>query len=193
MNGRSHEIELRLVDAAAALLAERETTAVTARDIARRARLSDGVLYNYFEDKPELVLAALTHSFERLASELEEALPEPGSGATAERLLHVARAVLRFHQRSWPMIASIAADPLLLRRFLVAIHAPDGYAERVRRPVADYLRAEQRLGRVAPADIDSATDLLIGGTAILAMNGEGGARRLRKLVVTLLEGLAPRG
>jgi AcrR family transcriptional regulator len=190
MNERSQTIETSLVDAAASLLAERQTTAVTARDIARRAGLSDGVLYNYFEDKPELVLAALTHSFERLGAELEEALPEPGAGEIAQGLRQAARALLRFHERSWPMIASVAADPALLRRFLVAIHAPGQYAERVRRPVADYLRAEQRLGRLAAADVDSATDLLIGGTAILALNGERGARRLRKLVATLHEGLA---
>jgi AcrR family transcriptional regulator len=183
MNERSQTIETSLVDAAASLLAERQTTAVTARDIARRAGLSDGVLYNYFEDKPELVLAALTHSFERLGAELEEALPEPGAGEIAQGLLQAARALLRFHERSWPMIASVAADPALL-------HAPGQYAERVRRPVADYLRAEQRLGRLAAADVDSATDLLIGGTAILALNGERGARRLRKLVATLHEGLA---
>ena len=53
MNKRSQTIEGSLIDAAASLLAERETTAVTAREIARRAGLSDGVLYNYFEDKPE--------------------------------------------------------------------------------------------------------------------------------------------
>jgi len=191
MNERSRVIESSLLDAAASLLAESETTAVTARDIARRAGLSDGVLYNYFEDKPELVLAALTRSFERLAAELEQELPAPGAGKIADGLLQAARALLRFHERSWPMVASVAADQELLRRFLVAIHAPGHYAERVRRPVADYLRAEQRLGRIA-ADVDSATELLIGGTAILALNGEPGARRLRKLTATLLEGLAPR-
>jgi AcrR family transcriptional regulator len=188
MNERS-QIESRLVDAAASLLAERETTAVTAREVARRAGLSDGVLYNYFEDKPELVLAALTRSFERLAAELEAALPEPGSGAIEERLLRVARALLRFHERSWPMIASVAADPALLRRFLHAIHAPDQYADRVRRPLAGWLAAERRLGRLA-GDVGAAADLLIGGTAILALNGERGARRLRKLTATLLEGVA---
>ena len=192
MNARSPHIELSLLDAAASLLAERGTTAVTARDIARRAGLSDGVLYNYFEDKPELVLAALTRSFEQLAAELYDALPEPGTGEIADALLQAARALLRFHERSWPMIASVVADPALMRAFVVAIHAPDRYAERVRRPVANYLRAERRLGRIAAADVDAATDLLIGGTAILALNGERGARRLRKLVATLHEGLAPR-
>ena len=192
MNARSPDIESALLDAASSLLAERQVTAVTARDIARRAGLSDGVLYNYFEDKPELVLAALTRSFEQLAAELDEALPEPGTGEIADGLLQAARALLRFHERSWPMIASVAADPALMRRFLVAIHAPDQYAEPVRRPVADYLRAERRLGRIAAADLDAATDLLIGGTAILALNGERGAKRLRKLVATLHEGLAPR-
>jgi AcrR family transcriptional regulator len=190
MNTRSRLIESSLVAAAASLLAERQTSAVTARDIARRAGLSDGVLYNYFEDKPELVLAALTHSFENLAAELEKALAEPGAGEIADGLLRAARALVRFHERSWPMIASVAADPALLRRFLVAIHMPGQYAERVRRPVADYLRAEQRLRRLAAVDVDSATDLLIGGTAILALNGERGARRLRKLTETLHEGLA---
>ena len=62
----------------------------------------------------------------------------------------------------------------------------------MRRPVADWLAAEQRLGRLDAGDVDSATDLLIGGTAVLALNGERGARRLRKLTATLLEGLAPR-
>ena len=192
MNTRSQAIESSLLDAAASLLSERGTTAVTARDIARRAGLSDGVLYNYFENKPALVLAALTRSFERLAGDFERSLPEPGMGEIADALLQAARALLRFHERSWPIIASVAADPVLLRRFLVAIHAPGRYADRVRRPVAGYLRAEQRLGRLAAVDVGSATELLVGGTAILALNGGRGRRQVDKLAAALLEGLAPR-
>lgn len=40
-----------LVDTAERLLAEKQVGAITTREIARAAGVSDGVLYNYFADK----------------------------------------------------------------------------------------------------------------------------------------------
>jgi AcrR family transcriptional regulator len=189
MNDRSQAIRVALLDAAGDLLSERGVSAVTAREIARRAGLSDGVLYNYFEDKSELVLDALVGAFERLAAEFEGDLPEPGTGSVSENVHQLARALLRFHQRSLPMIGSVVADPPLLRSFMTEIHRPHQYPERIRKPIVAYLRAEQQRKRIGPESVESAADLLIGGTAILALNGARGRRRLRELTATLIHGL----
>ncbi len=53
------ELRELLIDAADRLLADRQVSAITTRDIARAAGLSDGVLYNYFANKNDLVVVAL--------------------------------------------------------------------------------------------------------------------------------------
>src|SRR5262249_56708222 len=51
-----------LIATAARLIDQRGSTGLAVRDIAREARVADGVLYNYFEDKEDLLAhALLTH------------------------------------------------------------------------------------------------------------------------------------
>ncbi len=65
----------QILDAAALVFAEKGFHSTTIRDIARRAGIADGTIYNYFDSKPALLMGI----FERMrASILQDAvLPDP--------------------------------------------------------------------------------------------------------------------
>jgi AcrR family transcriptional regulator len=183
-----------LVASAQTLLAEREVTTITARDLAREAGVSDGVLYNYFADKNELLLTALLRRFDELLDDFGADLPAPGTGSVEENVRKYAEALYTFDVDGFPMLAKLLGDPPLLQRFLVETHRQPVYTERVRKPVVDYLAGERRRGRIARIDPEAAADLLIGAIAQLALTtvtgGRPPARRLAAVVDTLLKGIA---
>jgi AcrR family transcriptional regulator len=188
-----------LIDAAGLLLSQREVAAITTRDLARAAQVSDGVLYNYFADKNELLLTALVRRFTGLVERLLEALPDPGTGTVDANLQVVARALYDLHADAFPIVGSLLAEPALLHRFMAAIHsaeAPFG-GKQIRDLVVAYVLAEQHGGRLASVDAVATADLLIGATATLVLTGRlvGPAfepgDRLAAIVKTLVRGLEP--
>src|SRR4051812_14070250 len=100
-----------LIDAAERLLAERQVAAITTRDIARAAGVSDGVLYNYFADKNELLLAALVQRYGRVAARFDVDLPTPGSATVEANLAAYARAALDLITEILPVAAGLISDP----------------------------------------------------------------------------------
>lgn len=61
-----------LVESAGKLLSERQISAITTRDTTLSAGVSDGVLYNYFGDKNELLLAALLRRYQSVVERFGE-------------------------------------------------------------------------------------------------------------------------
>jgi AcrR family transcriptional regulator len=182
-----------LVASAQTLLAERQVTSITARDLAREASVSDGVLYNYFADKNELLLTALLRRFDELLDDFGAELPAPGTGSVEENVRAYAEALYTFDVDGFPLLAKLLGDPPLLQRFLVETHRRPVYSDRVRKPVVDYLAGERRRRRIAGVDPEAAADLLIGAIAQLALTtvtgGRPQARRLAAVVDTLLKGI----
>lgn len=187
-----------LVDAAEGLLAERSVAAITTRDIARAAGVSDGVLYNYFADKNDLLLTALVRRFGRLVEQLSGELPEPGAGTIEGNLELVAAALAELHAKAFPLVGSLLAEPALLHRFMAAIHdveEPFG-GKQIRDAVVAYLVAENAAGRLLVADVEAAADLLLGATAMQTLTGHlvpgtDPVDRLPAVVDILIRGLAP--
>ena len=66
----------RILDAAAAVFAERGFHQATIRDIAELADVADGTIYNYFENKFDLLIGIMSRVAElgRLPGELTEGL-----------------------------------------------------------------------------------------------------------------------
>jgi AcrR family transcriptional regulator len=200
---RAQELRGRLVDAAEALIAERQSAAITARDIARTAGVSDGVLYNHFADKHELVLAALVRRFERLVdafqAELDDpraAAPLPDLEAALERLVGSA---FRLHAAALPMLANVLSEPALFQRFMVAIHRPPLGPRVFIDPIEAHLRSERDAGRLGDVDPGAATGLLVGAILLLALQdlvapraAEVVGTHLHETVRALVIGLAPR-
>jgi TetR/AcrR family transcriptional regulator, transcriptional repressor of bet genes len=76
------EVSQALIDAAAALLAERSSGHVTVRDIAAKAGVNTTFVHRYFGSKQRLMLAAMERAQHNVAATVEE-MPDVVEGAAA--------------------------------------------------------------------------------------------------------------
>lgn len=170
-----------LIAAAARLIDQRGTAGLSVRDIAREARVADGVLYNYFADKEDLLAQALLAHVAAVMSSAPQLLPPAGTGTVAGNLRGFFEQGVVVLSRVAPAFAGLLAQPKVLTRFHGMVGgdaafsaAPDGdhrdgggdadgggrgFGEMLIR----YLRAEQVLGRVdGTADTDAVAMLVVG-------------------------------
>lgn len=183
-----------LLTTAERLLAVSEVGTITARGLAREAGVSSGVLYNYFGDKNELLLAALGRRFTELVFSFRSSLASSKPRDVTEGTQELAALLYRLSKEALPLFGKLLAEPALLRRFFVAIHSaehPYGGRE-IREAVVEFLRAEPFLA----ADSDAATDVILGAVGLQALTdllaGRGDAEvaeRTRRSVETILRGL----
>jgi AcrR family transcriptional regulator len=157
-----------LIEVAERLMAERPVSTVTTRDLARAAGVSDGVLYNYFADKNELLVAALVRRYARLLARFDADLPRPGAATVEENLLAYAQAALDLVGDSLPIAAGLIGEPAMLQRFLVEVHRHPFGPQRLVHPIADYLSGEPRLGQLTEEGVEAATTMLLGTTIMFA-------------------------
>jgi AcrR family transcriptional regulator len=187
-----------LVDAAEKLLGEKNVGAITTREIARAAGVSDGVLYNHFADKNELILAALIRRYAQVLGRFEADLPAPGTATVEANLIGHAEAALDLVTQALPMAAGLISEPVLLHRFMAELHREPFGPQRLHQPVAEYLAGEQRLGRLGDVPIEAASTLILGPTMMLAFTELIGGvprdavkARIPEIIRTLLRGIAP--
>jgi AcrR family transcriptional regulator len=165
-----------LISAAARLIAERGTAGLAVRDITRTARVADGVLYNYFEDKEDLLAHALLMHVGTVMNSLR-VMPEPGTGTLADNLRQFVGNGLDVLTRVSPAFAGLVTQPNVLVRFRTMIGGArafepsvDGGEEQRGLPVmlARYLAAEQRIGR-----IDASVDVVAAAAVVVdAIHGQ---------------------
>ncbi len=175
-----------LISTAARLIDERGSAGLAVRDIAREAQVSDGALYNYFEDKEDLLAQALLAHVAQVMNDAPQMIPGAGTATVAENLtLFIDRGMESLY-RVVPAFAGLMSQPNVLRRFHAmvggdqAFASPAGEAETAEAQTTEaqsgapeprslpeillhYLRGEQGLGRIDPdADLDAATSLIVG-------------------------------
>jgi AcrR family transcriptional regulator len=178
-DGDAQNLREYLIATAARLIGERGTGALTVRDIAREARVADGVLYNYFEDKEDLLANALLAHVGAVMGSAPPLLPEPGTGTVADNLRGFIDGGLEVLKRVTPAFAGLVTQPKVLIRFHAMVGgdaafgaqppdrsaepAEEGYGRGLPDMLGAYLRAEQRLGRIAAtADVDAVVILIVG-------------------------------
>lgn len=203
-----------LITTAARLIAERGTAGLAVRDIARAAQVADGVLYNYFDDKEDLLAhALLAHVASVMGGSLP--VPEPGTGTVAGNLESFIANGLAVLTRVMPAFAGLVTQPNVLTRFRAMIGGNEAFGaapqagdepghegQGLPQLLTGYLRGEQRLGRIDPAaDVEAAATLIAGaihGEILPPMlfNPGGGPPVIppglaRRLAATVLSGIAP--
>ncbi|MGW4854685.1 TetR/AcrR family transcriptional regulator [Streptomyces sp. NPDC004288] len=153
----------RLVDAARDLMRTAGLARTTTKEIARAAGCSEAALYKYFSSKEELFLTVLNERLPQLGGLLGTLAHDPGGRTVEENLVEVARQAALFYEQTFPIVASLYAEPQLKRRHEEAMRT---YGMGPHKPIeglAAYLRAEQRHGRIGPdADPVAAASLLLG-------------------------------
>ena len=133
-----------LVNVTRRLLAAHGLGGLTTREIARAAEVSDGVLYNHFADKDELILEALGLELAELGERFRNAIPTPGTATVETNLVAIARACTAFQAGALPLAGALLGRAELLSRFLELMHAGDSGPHQVLQIIAGYLDAEIR-------------------------------------------------
>lgn len=165
----------RILDAAAELMRTRGVARATTKEIARAAGLSEAALYKHFADKAQLILHVMT---ERMPG-LPAVRVRPGEGGVEDNLRELSRGMLDFYQQAFPMMGSLLAEPALMAAQRDAMRQYGTGPEHPVAALAEYLRAERDLGRIAAAaDPDAGAALLAGACfqqAFLRYFAEGAA------------------
>jgi AcrR family transcriptional regulator len=191
-----------LVSATEQLLERRSVGELTTRAIAHHAGVSDGVLYNHFADKADLLMAAMLRRYGRLVERLDAATPTAGEGTVVENTQSYGRALSELESDAMLHGAALLAHPPMLHRFWAEIHRSPFGIDRLRRPFADYLTGEQRLGRVAEeVDVEAAVTVVFGACAMVALTARlnptadrgGLARHLDAALAAAVTGFAGAG
>ncbi|MFE3293169.1 TetR/AcrR family transcriptional regulator [Rhodococcus sp. NPDC059234] len=188
-----------LIAAAERLIARRGTAGLTVRDIAREAEVADGVLYNHFANKEELLGLGLAARVRAVEAGLGGAVPTAGDGTVAENLRTLVRRGFALHRAILPAFVGALTQPKVLSAY--ASHETD--EPPLRALLADYLRGEQRIGRVdAAADVDAAVTMISGAWHDLVLRGllsgeppaseEPVDSQVDAMVDTVLRGIGPR-
>jgi AcrR family transcriptional regulator len=198
--GKQSRTQVReaILDAARRLL--RTQGLASTRDLARAAGVADGALYNHFHDRVDVYVALLEESLPTLRAALASLPLKVGEHSVAQNLEWVGEQLLLFHYRVVPLFAVLLAEQPVLKRFQARLVAEERGSQRSREPIAAYLRAEQRLGRIsAKVDVELATELLIGASFQRAFRAHfeqaaltSGGGFVAGIVRTLLAGLSPR-
>lgn len=145
----------RIVAAAARVMREKGIARSTTREIARAAGCSEGLLYKHFASKEDLFLVVLAEELPSLITLLADLPARAGQGSVLATLEEIAATALAFYAETVPIAGSILADPALLASHARAVRAQGAGPDIPNVALANYLRAEQRSGRVR-ADVDPA-------------------------------------
>ena len=191
-----------ILDAAQQVMLSLGLANTTTREIAQAAGLSEAALYKHFDDKTDLFLSVLRERMPDLYAALHELPGRVGQRTVRANLEDLSRLALAFYCHAAPFAASLFSRPELLARYQEHMRASGGGPHRARELLADYLRAEQRAGRVAQeANPQVAATLLIGaclqrafvgGLAGLSTSTEDDERFVKEVVRFMMRALRPR-
>jgi len=137
-----------ILDGAKKVVREKGLAGATTREIARAVGVADGTLYVHFADRVELFLALLRQSLPPMTGPLRELEYLAGRGTVRGNLKTVVRGALGFMQEIVPLAASLFAEPELLRAHQEELQRRNEGPHISMAAVENYIRAEQRLGRV---------------------------------------------
>jgi len=183
--GGAQDLREYLIATAARLIGQRGSAGLAVRDIAREAQVADGVLYNYFDDKDDLLAHALLAHVASVMTAVPH-MPEAGTGTVAENLGRFIATGMDTLERVAPAFAGLLSQPGVLLRFHAMVGGASAFGaagpqdraegEPGTDPDAEpdgprglpdilrgYLGAEQRLGRVGrTVDIEATVALVVG-------------------------------
>ena len=137
-----------ILDGAKKVVREKGLARATTREIARAVGVADGTLYVHFADRVELFLALLRQSLPPMTGPLRELEYLAGKGTVRGNLEVVVGGAFAFMQEIVPLAASLFAEPELLQAHREELRRRNEGPHVSMEAVENYIRAEQRLGRI---------------------------------------------
>lgn len=196
---RGRATRARLLQGTRDVVAEVGYAHATTKAIAQAAGVAEGTIYRHFPDKISLFLAAATEAGEPVLESLSHLPARAGTGTVAGNLAQTLTSLASLREQVLPLEAAMLTDPELSAqraRALAPAAASDKYAPpRPHDAIAEYLAAEQHLGRVrADLDPQSAAVTILSALFGLALMPAAEATQssiVAKLVDVMMRGLAP--
>jgi AcrR family transcriptional regulator len=186
----------QILDAAAAVFAEKGFHRATTKEIAKTAGVSEGTIYNYFDSKADLLIGIMTRlaELEHLDEELADAL----QGEAHDFLIAISRHRMGLIQQNDEMIQAIMPEmlvnPALRERFYQQFMRPTMTL------LEKYIQTRIELGHIRPLNVPLTVRAVQGmfvGLLVLRILGDeplqSGWDELPEVLATLIfDGLSPR-
>jgi len=162
---RSGKVNRRseILRAAETLMHSRGLSGVTTRQISQEVGCSEGALYVHFKGRLELLLAMLEESLPDMLGPLQTLRESVGRSTPHANLAAALLGIFKFHRRVVPGTAGLFAEPELLMAYRKSLARQGKGPHLSMAAIADYIAAEQELGR-----IDSAVDAKLAANLLLS-------------------------
>ena len=196
---REQLIEARrnqILDAAAAVFAEKGFHRATTKEIARTAGVSEGTIYNYFASKADLLIGIMARlaELETLDEELMGALQGDVHDFFIAMFHHRMGRIQQGQEMLQAVLPEVMVNPELRERFY------QQYVLRIATLLEQYLQARIELGHIRSVNVSLAVRAVQGmfvGLLLLRILGDeplrSGWDELPEVLATLLfDGLSPR-
>jgi AcrR family transcriptional regulator len=137
-----------ILEAAEHMLQTKGLARLTNKEIALAAGCAEGTLYKHFETKEALILAAIQENLPDFLAVVGN--DRIGAHTIEENVQDIALAAIRYYQKLVPLTTALFADMDLLAHFRLWMQEHRRGPLRIYEIVAQYVAAEQRLGRLKP-------------------------------------------
>jgi TetR/AcrR family fatty acid metabolism transcriptional regulator len=165
------EREERILEAAAAVFADKGFHQATIRDIAEHADVADGTIYNYFDNKFDLLVGIMARisELERLPAELVEALNHDVRDFFVQAFDDRLGRIEQGQEMLQAVLPEVFVNPDLREQFY------QQYVLRISTLLEQYLQAQVELGLLRPVNVPLTVRLVQGmfvGLLVLRIFGD---------------------
>jgi AcrR family transcriptional regulator len=150
------ERQTRILDAAAAVFARKGYHQATIRDIAQLADVADGTIYNYFDNKFDLLIGIMGRvaELEQLPRELTDALHEDARDFVVAAFRHRIGRIEQGEELLKAVLPQVFVNPDLRARFY------QQYVLRIAHLLEPYVQAQVEAGQIRPVNVPLTTRVL---------------------------------
>jgi AcrR family transcriptional regulator len=140
-----------IINATERLLQTHGLARLTTREIAREAKVAEGLIYHHFKDKAELIFEVIETRVRETKNLMQNLPLEVGKNTLLKNLEDILFSIYHAHYEITPIICSLFADQKLHVRIQEILKERNMGPQYATEGLNVYLAAEQRMGRLSNA------------------------------------------